>query len=120
MDEMLEKLLNLRRDCSRIIQGNNQRNRFNCTETAKLALHIDYAVSDFEKYWSKLLDYLVEETDVQQCENCGEWCQAKLCDDCKPSICYRCHGSGCCPEGPPPDDFGQHKPCRTCEGKGTR
>lgn len=118
MEDMLERLYDLRKDCARIVQKNYPANPSNCAETAKLALHWDRYLADFESYWTKLFDYLIENTDVQQCEDCGEWCQEKLCDDCKPSTCWKCHGSGCCPSGPAPSDFGDHVPCRICEGTG--
>ena len=39
MEDMLERLYDLRKDCARIVQKNYPANPCNCAETAKLALH---------------------------------------------------------------------------------
>lgn len=71
---------------------------------------------NIERQLMDLDDFLISETTIQRCEECGRWCEDETCVECQPEVCWKCAGTGSDPANP--FDTGMQICCRVCGGTG--
>ena len=77
---------------------------------------LENQLNQIEKELDKLDRFVERYSNMQQCENCGEWTMEQTCDQCHvKNVCNSCDGTGWHQLGP--DEFSESM-CRPCRGSG--
>jgi|TARA_R100000149_G_scaffold66304_2_gene44298 predicted RNase H-like nuclease (RuvC/YqgF family) len=77
---------------------------------------LENQLNEIEKELDKLDRFVERYSNMQQCENCGEWTMEQTCDQCHvKNVCNSCDGTGWHQLGP--DEFSESM-CRPCRGSG--